>query len=62
MILILVVVLLAVTIIYNSNRNQQEVIDAVRQSIQAAKEHRDAIDQAVIKHLGEQKWREMQQK
>ncbi len=37
-------------------------VDAVRQSIQAAKEHRDAIDKAVIKHLGEQKWREMQQK
>ena len=62
MILILVVVLLAVAIIYNSNRNQQEVIDTVRQSVQAAKNHQDAIDQAVIKHLGEQKWREMQQK
>ncbi len=45
LLVILVVVLLAIAIIYNSNRNQREVIETVRQSVRA----RDAKVESMIK-------------
>jgi uncharacterized membrane protein YvbJ len=35
LLVILIVVLLAIAIIYNSNRNQREVIETVKQSVRA---------------------------
>lgn len=35
LLVILVVILLAIAIIYNSNRNQREVIETVKQSVRA---------------------------
>lgn len=38
LIVLVAVILLAIAIIYNSNRNQQEILEQVRQAVQARKE------------------------
>lgn len=49
LLVILVVVLLAIAIIYNSNRNQREVIETVKQSVRAREAANAARVESMIK-------------